>query len=323
MSLIDEVTIKVKGGKGGDGSKSFTINYGSQRRVPDGGNGGNGGSVYFKGSHNLNDLSEFQYKKEIKAGNGENGKHKNLFGKKGENVIVLVPLGTTIIDKKTNETVEIMDEEKEILIAKGGRKGIGNHEYKITHKFVPRREFGEEGEEKELGLVLNLIADIGLIGLPNAGKSSLLSKITNANPKIGNYAFTTLEPTLGTLGNIVIADIPGLIEGASKGKGLGHSFLKHIKKTKMLVHLLDVTSDDISKDYKTIFEELKEFDKELTQKKEIILLSKTDLVSLSELEKKEKEILKFKKKIFKVSIYDLESLEKIKKVLVSEFKNQA
>ena len=322
MAFIDDTFITVKGGKGGDGAKSFHVNFGSMRRSPDGGNGGNGGSVYFEGSHNLNDLNEFRFKKNIKAGDGVNGQHKNLIGKTGEDVIVLVPLGTTIIDTKTNDVLEIFESGQRELVASGGRKGLGNHDYRVDRKnFKPRREMGELGEEREIHLILNLIADIGLIGLPNAGKSSLLASLTHATPKIGNYPFTTLEPNLGTMNKIVIADIPGLVEGAHEGKGLGLEFLKHIRKTKMLLHLIDSASSDALKSYETVISEFRDYDDSLLLKHEIILLSKTDLVDNKKLKDNIKKLSKTKRKILTVSIYDEKSLQNLKNELINEIRD--
>lgn len=333
MALIDDIKIRVKGGNGGDGAKSFHINYGSMKRTPDGGNGGSGGNVYFKGDHNLSDLNEFRFKKVIKASNGDKGAYKNLYGKRGEDVTVLVPLGTTIIDTLTNDVFEIIQDGQMVLVAHGGRKGLGNHDFKVDIKnFRPRRETGEVGEEKELHLVLNLIADIGFIGLPNAGKSSLLKALTNAMPKIGNYPFTTLEPNLGTMparlasesvvgeGQIVLADIPGLVEGAHAGKGLGIQFLKHIKKTKMLVHCIDVTSSDVLSSYETVLFEFADYDPTLLSKKEIILLTKIDLADEILLKEQIKRLKKTKHDILNVSIYDEKSLLKLKETLIKEVK---
>jgi GTP-binding protein len=321
MALIDDIKIRVKGGNGGDGAKSFHINYGSMKRTPDGGNGGSGGNVYFKSSHNLSDLNEFRFKKVIEAKNGERGAYKNLYGKRGEDVTVLVPLGTTIIDTLTNDVFEIIQDGQMVLVAHGGRKGLGNHDFKVDIKnFRPRREMGETGEEKELHLILNLIADIGFIGLPNAGKSSLLKALTNATPKIGNYPFTTLEPNLGTMDTTVLADIPGLVEGAHEGKGLGIQFLKHIQKTKMLMHCIDVTSEDVLSSYETVLSEFADYDPTLLSKKEIILLTKTDLADETLIKAQIKKLKKTKHDILTVSIYDEESLLKLRERLKEEVK---
>lgn len=327
MALIDDIKIKVKAGDGGNGGRSHKVYYGSTNRHPDGGNGGRGGNVYFAGTPNLNDLSEFRFKKEIKAGDGEKGMNKDLDGKYGEDVIVLVPLGTTIIDTKTQEVVEILAEAEPVKIARGGRGGIGNHDQKIVPGRITRTTVeGQPGEKKELHLILNLIADIGLIGLPNAGKSSLLTSLTKATPKIGNYPFTTLEPNLGTMGEknkrIVLADIPGLVEGASKGKGLGIQFLKHIQKTKVLLHMIDITGENLYDTYKTIRDEFGEYDPELLKKEEVILLSKTDLVEKDDIENAKKTLSKTKSKILTVSIYDEKSLGEIKDFLLENYSSR-
>ncbi len=323
MALIDDITIRVKAGKGGDGGHSQKTYYGSVNVHPDGGNGGHGGNVFFMGTSNLNDLGEFRFKKEIKAGDGEKGMNKNLDGKYGEDITVLVPLGTTIIDTNTQKAIEILEENKKVKIARGGQGGIGNHDQRIDPvTFKSSRREGTLGEEKELHLILNLIADIGLIGLPNAGKSSLLTSLTKARPKIGNYPFTTLEPNLGTVltennenSNIVLADIPGLVEGASKGKGLGVQFLKHIQKTKVLLHCLDVTSENLLEDYNTVRKEFEDYDATLLEKKEVILLTKIDLVAEADVKKALIKLKKTKSEILTVSIYDEDGLNKLRKHL--------
>ncbi len=320
MALIDDIIIKVKAGRGGNGGRSHKVYYGSTKTHPDGGNGGRGGNVFFEGTTNLNDLSEFRFKKEIKAGDGEKGMNKDLDGKYGEDVTVLVPLGTTIIDMDTQETVEILEENLPIKIARGGRGGIGNHDQKIVPGRITRTTIeGRPGEQKELHLILNLIADVGLVGLPNAGKSSLLTSLTKATPKIGNYPFTTLEPNLGTMDEnkkrVVIADIPGLVEGASMGKGLGIQFLKHIQKTKVLLHMIDITTPDLMNTYQTIRKEFEDYDPSLLSKKEIILLTKIDLTDKDYIEKAIKKLEKTKKEILTVSIYDEKSLNELKDFL--------
>lgn len=325
MALIDDITIRIKAGRGGDGGRSHKTYYGSVNVHPDGGNGGHGGNVYFEGTHNLNDLSEFRFKKVIKAGDGERGMNKNLDGKYGEDVIILVPFGTTIIDTSTQKAFEILEENSKAKVARGGRGGIGNHDQKIDPKtFRSSRSEGTDGEEKELHLILNLIADIGLIGLPNAGKSSLLTALTKATPKIGNYPFTTLEPNLGTVLNkenentkVILADIPGLVEGASHGKGLGIQFLKHIQKTKILLHMLDITDPDLEKTYTTVINEFKEYDPTLLEKKQIILLTKIDLVEKDDIKKAIAKLTKKKKEILTVSIYDENSLNNLREYLIN------
>lgn len=321
MSLVDDVVITVKAGDGGNGGTATKKLYASKKTVPDGGNGGNGGNIYFKGSSNVSDLSEFRFKKKIVAKNGVSGLNKDLDGAKGEDTTVLVPFGTTITDVDSSEYVEILT-DKPFCVAYGGRGGIGNHDYKINIGKLksPKRE-GEKGEERRLHLVLNLIADVGLVGLPNAGKSSLLKALTNAAPKIGNYPFTTIEPNLGAMGKIILADIPGLIEGASEGKGLGTQFLKHIKKTKVLLHCIDSSEENILHAYQLVRDEFKSFDPQLLEKKEIILLTKKDLIDKKRLSWQEKLLKQTKREIFFVSIYDEKSLSTLKSCVASFFED--
>jgi GTP-binding protein len=316
--LVDEVTITVKAGNGGNGAATFRQNEGNPRGGPDGGNGGNGGNVYFQGVDDFTALAPFQYKKTVRAEDGVSGKRKNLFGKNADDLIVSVPVGTIITDTASGQTYEIKGTEGKLLIARGGTGGRGNNEFKSATNQAPRyAENGGEGEEKSIHLELRLIANIGLIGLPNAGKSSLLAMLTNATPKIAHYPFTTLEPNLGMLERIVIADIPGLIEGASSGKGLGIKFLKHIERTKLLVHCIDSTSDDVLRDYETVRKEFTEYNTELLDKEEIILLTKTDLLSPKEITGKIKSLNKLKKRVHTVSMYDDEQVTAIGKLLRS------
>lgn len=324
MVFVDDVQITVKAGNGGNGGTAKKQMFGSKKTAPDGGNGGKGGDIYVKGDTNISDLSQFRFKKKIKAENGVNGLNKDLDGAKGEDTYILLPYGTTVTDIATGESVEILT-DKPFCVAYGGEGGMGNHDYKPElRNFGPRKFEGEKGDERELHLVLNLIADIGLVGLPNAGKSSLLKVLTNAVPKVGSYPFTTLTPNLGVLnsqkedgGRIVLADIPGLIEGASAGKGLGINFLKHIKKTKVLLHCLDASTSDVLSTYKTVRSEFGAFDNTLLQKKEIILLTKSDLVDSDEIKKQEKKLLGLNKEMLVVSIYNEKSLQELKIFLLS------
>lgn len=319
--LMDEVTILVKGGNGGNGSANLKRNAQTAKGGPDGGNGGNGGNVYMQGVNDITALSEFAYKKKILAEDGIKGGKQNLYGRNGKDSIIYLPLGTKVTNLTTNESFEVRDLSAKILIAKGGRGGRGNNEFKAATNQTPTyAEKGSPGEEKRLLLELRLIADIGLIGLPNSGKSSLLSVLTKAHPKIGNYAFTTLEPNLGVMPNlrsvdsqnIVIADIPGLIEGASKGKGLGIKFLKHTEKTKVLLHCIDSQSENVLGDYKTVRNELSEYSSELNNKNELILLTKTDLLNEAEIVLKVTQLNKVNKEIIIVSIYNGKSVENLK-----------
>ncbi len=312
--LIDDISITIKAGDGGNGSVSFMRNARTARGGPDGGNGGNGGSVFFQGSTDIFDLGEFRYKKKIYAENGIPGKKQNLYGRNGENIIIRVPLGTRI--SESGKSYEITDITTQVVLALGGKGGRGNNEFKSATNQAPMQaEAGTRGEEKVVHLELRLIAQVGFIGFPNAGKSSLLQVLTNANPKIGNYPFTTLEPNLGVLDGIVLGDIPGLMEGASKGKGLGITFLKHVEKTELLVHCIDSSIEDVVKAYKTVRNEFKEYDKILIAKPEIILLTKTDLVDIKMLEKNINKLKKFNKKVKTISIYNEKSIADFKKFL--------
>jgi GTP-binding protein len=313
--LVDKVTLTIKAGNGGNGAATFLRNGMTAKGGPDGGNGGNGGSIFIQGSTNIRDLSEFRFKKKITAEDGVSGKNKRLYGKNAPDTTILVPLGTQITELKTNGVFEVRD-TKPRRFAKGGIGGRGNLEFKsATNQSPMYAEHGTPGHEKVLLLELKLIADIGLIGLPNAGKSSLLAVLTHAHPKIGDYPFTTLEPNLGVLGDKTLADIPGLIEGASEGKGLGINFLKHIEKTKLLLHCIDASDPDPLKTYKVVREEFRHFNEALLEKPEIILLTKTDLVEKKDLEKKIKLFEKKKMKVLSCSVYDDESIKNLIKEL--------
>lgn len=316
--LVDKVTITVKAGDGGNGAVSFRRNEGNPFGGPDGGNGGNGGDVYVQGVNDLSALSQFQYKKKWKADDGVAGKRKNLFGKNANDLIILVPVGTLITDGDGKLVADINKESIKILLAKGGKGGRGNNEFKSATNQTPKyAEKGEKGDELELQLELKLIAQVGIIGLPNAGKSTLLAHLTNANPKIGDYPFTTLEPNVGMLGKYMLADIPGLIEGASEGKGLGVKFLKHIEKTEFLIHCIDASSEDVEKSYKIIMDELGSFNSNLSRKKQIILLTKSDKISEDNLSEKIEILKKFSLEIFTINIYDLEIVDTFKKSILS------
>lgn len=314
--LVDEVTITVKAGNGGNGSVNFKRNGQTAKGGPDGGNGGNGGSVHFQGVNDITALSVFSYKKVIEGEDGVNGGRQNLYGRNGKDLIVKVPIGTFVTDLISKETFEIKDEDTKILVASGGKGGRGNNEFKSATNQTPMyAEPGEPGEAKKLFLELKLVADIGLIGLPNSGKSTLLSILTNAHPKIGDYPFTTLEPNLGVYNGLIISDIPGLIEGASKGKGLGDKFLKHVEKTKILVHCIDSNSQDIKKDYKLIRKELEDYNPELLKKREIVLLTKKDTQNEKTLKEKLNLLKKLNKRVFAISVFDDASISYLRPYL--------
>ena len=324
MKFLDQVKIYVKAGNGGDGSPSFRrekfIEYGG----PDGGDGGSGGSVILKSEQNLNTLIDYRYQQHHKAKRGENGSGQNRTGKGGEDLILKVPLGTQVFEED-NKTL-IYDFTKigeEFIAASGGRGGLGNTRFKSSTNRAPRKYTkGTLGEEFTIWLQLKTIADIGIIGLPNAGKSSLLAAITNANPKIANYQFTTLNPNLGVASyddkEITIADIPGLVEGAHKGTGLGIQFLKHIERCKSLLHMIDVTNDDLKKSYKQIKNELKKYSAKLSKKKELVVLNKVDLIGNNEVKKIIKEFSKnTKSEVITLSTLEKKSVSQIKAKLIS------
>lgn len=278
--FVDVAKVFVKAGRGGDGIVSFRHEIYIDKGGPNGGDGGRGGDVIFKATENLNTLLDFRYKPELKAENGANGGKQNKHGKSGENLIVKVPVGT-IVRKNGDIIADLTENNQEVVIAIGGRGGFGNAHFKSSVRQVPRiAELGEPGEEFEAELELKLLADVGLIGFPNAGKSTFLSVISNAKPEIANYEFTTLTPNLGVADvdqdSILIADIPGLIEGASKGKGLGDAFLRHVERTAVLLHLIDAYSDDIKNSYLTIRNELKSYSKELDIRPEVVAITKIE-----------------------------------------------
>lgn len=310
MALIDDVSIKIKAGNGGDGSTKFGAVKKGIRIQPSGGDGGNGGSVYLISSHNLSDLSDFRYKKIIRADNGEKGMPKNHSGKNALDLEIFLPVGTQVLDEN-DPVVDLAQDNQRFLIVRGGKGGIGSFRGR-KEGYDDQKFKGELGEERELRLVLRLIADVGLVGLPNAGKSSLLARLTAANPKIGNYPFTTLEPNIGMMGKIMLADIPGLIEGASRGLGLGTKFLKHIQKTRILLHCIEATNPDPVKSYKVVRGEFEKFNPQLLEKKEIILLTKNDLVNIDELKRLTNALSELKNEVLFISIKDEESIEKLK-----------
>jgi GTPase len=315
--FCDELQIKVVAGKGGNGCASFRREKFVPKGGPDGGDGGMGGDIIIKVNPNLNTLGHLARKKLYKAKNGEAGKGKKMYGKNAEHFVIEVPKGTIIFNKdKSEQLADLTQIGSQIIMAKGGIGGSGNAHFATSTHQAPRfAETGEPGEKNEIILELKLVADVGLIGLPSAGKSTLISVISNARPKIAAYHFTTLIPNLGVVSdhNFVVADIPGLIEGASSGKGLGIQFLKHIKRTKLLVHIIDGSLENPSGNYKTIKKELKEFDKELIKKPEIIVINKIDLLSEEEIQKVTKELKKTTKKtqIFTISAITKEGLKPV------------
>src|SRR3989339_441161 len=309
--LIDDVKIKIIAGHGGRGAVAF--NKTKMNLGPAGANGARGGSIFLEGISNIDALNQFRFKKKVLAQNGENGKTQFDDGKSGKDLIIKIPVGTVITDLVTGKSIEIINIGERLLVARGGKGGMGNLNFRSSTNTTPM-QYGKglPGEERELRLELKLIADVGLIGLPNVGKSSLLNELTNAQSKVGNFLFTTLEPNLGAYYELVLADIPGLIEGASVGKGLGIKFLRHIERTKVLFHMVSAESADPYKDYKTIRQELGIYNKSLLEKKEFIFWGKSDAVSKAELKKKLSLLKKKKLPAAAISIYDYGSIEKVK-----------
>lgn len=324
MKFLDQVKIYVKAGNGGDGSPSFRrekfIEYGG----PDGGDGGKGGSIILRSERNLNTLIDYRFQQHHKSQRGENGSGQNRTGRGGGDLFLKVPIGTQVFEEDNKTLIyDFKKESEEFVVANGGKGGLGNTRFKSSTNRAPKKfTKGSSGEEFVIWLQLKTIADIGIVGLPNAGKSSLLAAITNANPKIANYKFTTLNPNLGVASydnkEITLADIPGLIEGAHEGIGLGIKFLKHVERCKTLMHLIDITNEDLETTYQQVKNELGSYSKQLLKKKEIIVLNKTDLLEDSEV----KEIIeKFKKnknsEVISLSTLNKVSISKIKAKLLS------
>ena len=324
MKFLDQVKIYIKAGNGGDGSPSFRREKFIEFGGPDGGDGGNGGSIILKAERNLNTLIDYRYQQHHKAKRGDNGSGQNRTGKSGDDLILKVPLGTQVFEEDNKTLIyDFIKIGEEFVAASGGKGGLGNTRFKSSTNRAPRKfTKGTSGEEFTIWLQLKTIADIGIIGLPNAGKSSLLAAITNANPKIANYQFTTLNPNLGVASydnkEVTIADIPGLIEGAHKGTGLGTQFLKHIERCKSLLHMIDITNNYIKKSYDQVKNELKNYSTKLSKKKELIVLNKTDLVD----EKKVKDIVNnfsknTKSEVITMSTLKKKTISKIKAKLIS------
>ena len=320
--FTDYVRIHAEAGKGGNGAIAFRREKYVAAGGPDGGDGGKGGDVYFKVDKDANTLIEFRYKKKFKAENGENGEGGHRFGKSGEDLYIPVPIGTVIKDTATDEVLADLSEPGQVaLILKGGRGGKGNSHFATSTRQAPRfAQDGEPGEEKELTLELKLLADVGLIGFPNVGKSTFLSVVTSATPKIANYHFTTIEPNLGVVkskygDSFVIADIPGIIEGASTGVGLGIQFLRHIERTRLLLHFIDVSGTEGRNpvdDYYKVNEELKKYSEKLSKRTQIIVANKIDSMQDSSLyEELEKVAKEHKQKIFKISGATGEGVEEL------------
>ena len=324
MKFLDQVKIFVKAGDGGSGSPSFRREKFIEFGGPDGGDGGKGGSVTLISERNLNTLIDFRYQQHFKAERGGNGSGKNKTGKSGETLYLKVPIGTQVFEEDNKTLIyDFKNENDKFIVAVGGKGGFGNTRFKSSTNRAPKKfTLGSKGEEFWIWLQLKTIADIGIIGLPNAGKSSLLASLTRAKPKIANYKFTTLNPNLGVSTyddkEITLADIPGLIEGAHEGVGLGIKFLKHIERCKTLLHLIDITENNLVNSYKQVRLELKKYSKELIKKEEIIVFNKIDLIKKDEIKEKLNQFKKkIKKNILLISTLDKKALSDIKSKLIN------
>ena len=323
MKFLDQTKINIKAGNGGAGSASFRREKFVEFGGPDGGDGGHGGSVIFVSDKNLNTLIDYRYQQHFEAERGQNGMGKKKTGKSGKDLILKVPVGTQILEEDNNTLIEdFTKSEQKKIIAKGGRGGLGNVRFKSSTNRSPRKKTdGSKGEDFWIWLKLKVIADIGIVGMPNSGKSSLLSVITNAKPKIANYPFTTTSPNLGVVSynnkEITLADIPGLIEGAHEGIGLGDKFLMHIERCKNILHLIDITNDNLLENYSKIRKELFKYSSKLAKKKEIIVFNKIDMMNDEEIKKKIDVFKrKIKKKIYTISALKHQGLTTIKKSLI-------
>ena len=324
MKFLDQVKIFIKAGDGGSGSPSFRREKFIEFGGPDGGDGGRGGSIILRSERNLNTLIDYRYQQHFKAKKGDDGKGKNKTGRGGDSLYLKVPIGTQVFEEDNKTLIfDFKEENEEFVAATGGKGGLGNTRFKSSTNRAPKKfTKGIKGEEFWIWLQLKTIADIGIIGQPNAGKSSLLASITRATPKIANYKFTTINPNLGVAlyddKEITLADIPGLIEGAHSGSGLGIKFLKHIERCKTLLHLIDVNEDNLINIYKQIRNELKKYSKELVKKNELIVFNKIDLIDKKILNEKIKKFEnKIKKKVLTLSTLNKSSVSKIKSKLIN------
>ena len=322
MKFLDQAKIYIKAGDGGSGSASFRREKFIEFGGPDGGDGGDGGSIVFIAIKNLNTLIDFRYQQHFKAERGQDGKGKKKTGKSGKNLILKVPEGTQIFEEDNNTLIEDLHKsEQKVTVASGGKGGLGNVRFKSSTNRAPRKKTdGNKGESFWIWLQLKVIADIGIVGMPNSGKSSLLSALTNAKPKIANYPFTTINPNLGVTNydnrEITLADIPGLIEGAHEGIGLGDKFLRHIERCKSILHLIDITNDNLLENYSKVRKELFKYSNKLVKKREIIVFNKIDMSNEEEINKKINIFKKIiKRKIFTISALKHIGLKTIKKNL--------
>ncbi len=317
MAFVDEITLHLKAGRGGDGVVRWRREKGKDHGGPSGGNGGRGGHVYAVAVRDIGILSAYKTVKVFEAEKGEAGFKDVKHGADGADIEVKFPVGSRLKNLETGHVIELLEDGQKVMLLKGGRGGLGNEHFKSSTNISPMESTdGAEGEEADFEIELLLLVDVGLIGLPNAGKSTLLNALTNAKAKIGNYQFTTLEPSLGMFYGLIIADIPGLIEGASEGKGLGHKFLRHIERTKGLLHCISLESADPLADYEVVRKELGLYNKSILSKPEVVVLTKSDMVG----EEDVKEKLALFKGAVAVSAIDEESLKRLGEFLTQTFK---
>lgn len=322
--FVDEIEVYAKAGDGGDGVVRWLHLKFKPKAGPAGGNGGRGGDVYIRGVRDLNILSKYTGDKKFIAEDGEPGRSGSQFGKAGESIYIDVPVGSRVIDIDRDRVIEVLEVDEPILILKGGSGGIGNEQFKTSTNRSPEEATnGRPGEETNLRIELSMMADVGLVGLPNAGKSSLLNYITNARSQVGAYAFTTLEPHLGDLYGYILADIPGIIEGAHQGKGLGVKFLKHISRTKMILHLVSLESEDIKKDFLTVKNELANFKSELAERETWIVFTKKDLVNQAIIDAAIKDLDTNENRVFVISTLSGEGVKELQDELIAHLRKTA
>lgn len=319
--FIDELTLHFKAGRGGDGVVRWRHEKGIDSGGPSGGNGGKGGDVYAVAVRDLGVLSSYRNIKVFEAGKGEDGYKNTKQGREGDDIEIKFPIGARLTNLETGHVIELLKDGEKVLLLKGGRGGLGNEHFKSSTNVSPKQSTeGEDGEEADFHVELLLLVDLGLIGLPNAGKSSLLNTLTSAKSKVGDFPFTTLSPSLGDYYGLILADIPGLIEGAAEGKGLGHKFLRHIERTKALIHCVSAENEDPIDAYKVVRKELELYNPEIVNKPEVVLLTKIDTISEDEMKKKLKLLKSVADKVFPISILDDALVKSFGEYLTQNFK---
>lgn len=321
--FVDELTIYAEAGRGGDGVERWLREQHRPLGGPAGGNGGAGGDVYIRAVRNINQLAKYTGTKSFRAESGESGHGKSRHGKHGEDLVIDLPIGSSVVREDTGDTYELLTEGETIRILKGGHGGLGNETFKSsTNRSPTDTTKGKPGEKSTLTITLSLVVDVGIIGLPNAGKSTLINALTNAQSRVGDYPFTTISPHLGDLYGFILADIPGLIEGASSGKGLGHTFLRHVQKTKMLLHCVALTDEDPRKSYETIRRELEAFDPELCKRTEWVVLTKADCVTPENAAGIADQFKKAGMQVLVVSYLDDAALKELSDALTAELRTK-